>query len=187
MGMGKKNNPFEGKFIDFSTWPQASVDLYRESVRETINAIEIRNNIHCMRGQAIISINGVALAFLITAIGLIENLQWWVLLFVIPLLISLFFALYTFTITARELYVTDIWAGANPVNRPIFTNTLLHKEDYLNGLIRICNDIREDSKRRGLFVAISGILFFVALCFLLVGISSMVWPDTFQWLHNLFR
>ena len=167
----KKSRPY----IGFSTWPQDSVELYRESIRETIHATETLSDRHCTRGQTIIAINGTALAIFITAIGLIDFLEWWVLFFVIPLLFSLIFAIYTFTIIPRRSHITDIWAAAKPQNQKIFTDTLLHREDYLNGLIRICDDIQEDSRKRGLFVAISGIIFFIALMILLIGISAMVW------------
>jgi len=167
----KKSRPY----IDFSAWPQDSVELYRESIRETIQAAETHNNRHCTRGQTIIAINGTALALFITAIGITGGLEWRVLFFVIPLLFSLIFAIYTFTITPRRSYVTDIWAAAEPQNQYVFTDILLHREDYLNGLIRICDDIQKDSIKRGLFVAISGIIFFIALIILLIGISAMVW------------
>jgi len=167
----KKHHPY----IEFSAWPQDSVELYRESIRETINSAETHNNRHCTRGQTIIAINGTALALFITAIGLIGDLEWRVLFFVIPLLFSLIFAIYTFTISPRKSDVTDIWAAARTENQKIFNDILLHREDYLNGLIRICDDIQEDSRKRGSFVAMSGVIFFVALIILLIGISAMVW------------
>ena len=167
----RKDHPY----ISFSAWPQESVELYTENIKGTIHAEETRNDRHCTRGQTIIAINGTALALFITAIGLIGDLEWQVLFFVIPLLFSLIFAIYTFTITPQTLYVTDIWAAAEQQNQKTFFDISLHREDYLNGLIRICDDTRDNSEKRGFFVAASGIIFFIALIILLAGISAMVW------------
>lgn len=131
-----------------------------------------------MKSRSILSMNGIALTFILSAFINSGKEYPLVLVGTIPLVISLMTAIYLLTIKGRNQTVLNLFIGADPKARQILTNKLKAKEEMLNGYLLRCEDLKNDNVAKSKHIWITSVVFVAGVILLLIAIAiSIGFPD----------
>ena len=166
----EKNYPF----IDFSTWPKDCVETYKEEAVRQMEDLKAQSARIEMRARALLSINGITLAFILSSLIGSGKAHPLIFLGEISILVSLTVAVYLLLIKARDRKVFDFFIGANPDDREALTNEDTATEKILNSYLIRCSEQEENNLKKAKYIRVSSVIFMVGLVFLLTTILISV-------------
>jgi len=157
-------------FVDFSTWPKNCVETYKEEAIRQMEDLRAQGSRIEMRARALLSINGITLAFILSSLIGPGRPHPLIFLGEISILISLTVAVYLLLIKARDRKVFDFFIGANPDERTVLTNELIATEKILNSYLIRCSEQEYNNLRKDRYIRMSSVIFMIGLLFLLTTI-----------------
>jgi len=183
-----KEEEKEYPFIDFSTWPEKCVETYTQEAVRQMDDLRAQSARIEMRARALLSINGITLAFILSA--LIGSGRPLPLVFIgeISILVSLTVAIYLLLVKARDRKVFDFFIGADPEERAVLMDETRAAEKILNSYLVRCSEQEENNVRKSRYIRVSSVIFMIGLLFLLITIiiSANIEEETasrlFGWL-----
>ena len=165
-----KKEEKEYPFIDFSTWPKDCVETYKEEAVRQMEDLKAQSTRIEMRARALLSINGITLAFILSALIVSEKAHPLVFLGEMSILVSLTVAIYLLLVKARDRTVFDFFSGADPDARTILANESTATERILNSYLVRCSEQEESNLRKDGYIRVSSLIFMIGLLFLLITI-----------------
>ena len=177
MEKSKKEYPY----IDFSAWDEKCVVAYKEEAIRQMDDLKAQAARIEMRARALLSINGITLAFILAALIGAEKAHPLVFLGEISILVSLTLAIYLLLVKARDKTVFDFFSGADPKARETLTNGSDAEERILNLYLIRCSEQEDSNMRKDLYIRLSSIIFVIGLLFLLITIiisNNVLSPET---------
>jgi hypothetical protein len=163
---GKKEYPY----IDFSTWHEKCVVAYKDEAIRQMDDLKAQASRIEMRARALLSINGITLAFILAALIGAEKAHPLVFLGEISILVSLTLAIYLLLVKARDKTVFDFFSGADPKAREDLMSEFDAEERILNLYLIRCSEQEDSNLRKDLYIRLSSIIFVIGLLFLLITI-----------------
>ena len=123
-----------------------------------------------MRARALLSINGITLAFILSSLIVSEYTLPLVFLGEISILVSLTVAIYLLLVKARDRKVFDFFIGADPEARAVLSNESTAAEMILNSYLLRCSEQEDNNVRKDRYIRVSSVIFMIGLLFLLITI-----------------
>jgi len=160
----------EYPFIEFSTWPKDCVETYKDEAVRQMDDLKAQAARIEMRARALLSINGITLAFILSALIVSEKAHPLVFLGEISILVSLTVAIYLLLVKARDRTVFDFFSGADPDAHKILANESAAAERILNQYLIRCSEQEESNLRKDRYIRMSSIVFMIGLLFLLITV-----------------
>ncbi|MDR0509199.1 MAG: hypothetical protein LBG63_05205 [Candidatus Methanoplasma sp.] len=177
----RRDPAVEPSWIPFSEWNQESKEIYIRSAERNMDELQKELGNKTSRTNTLIAVNGTVigliLAFMASSKIIEDGVSEWIGYTLIAgfciIFISFVFTAWT-SFESRESPVMDFWIGMNAEHLDLMNSPERLEEDFLNGFIQRCDDVKNTVERIAARTTIGGRIFTIGLMVLLFAIIFMI-------------